>query len=63
MVVVNSKSVIIQKGTDYLKEKGFAESDYCMSLQGPTVILTVTGEEKMSDEVREKLVKIGLTIL
>ena len=42
-----NKRKIIDQAEALLKEYGFTQTDYVVSLQGPTVILTVSGKEKM----------------
>lgn len=37
--------------------------DYIFSLQGPTIILSMAGQEKMTPERREKVEKLGMVIL
>jgi hypothetical protein len=38
---------LIEKSEELLKESGFTTQDYTISLQGPTVIFTQTGKEKL----------------
>ena len=54
---------ILQKGIKYLKENGFDDKDYIVSLQGPTLVLSRSGEKKMEKGMRESLGKIGLKII
>lgn len=51
---------IINKAEALLKEKGFTQSDYIISLQGPTVILTKSGHVIMTPEIQEELKKTGI---
>jgi len=54
---------IINKAETLLKEKGFTQSDYTISLQGPTVILTRTGQIIMTPEIQKELDKTGIKSL
>ena len=54
---------ILQKGIKYLKENGFDDKDYIVSLRGPTLVLSRSGEKKMEKGMRESLGKIGLKII
>jgi hypothetical protein len=54
---------IINKAERVLKEKGFTQSDYTISLQGPTVILTRTGQIIMTPEIQKELDKTGIKSL
>jgi arginine/ornithine N-succinyltransferase beta subunit len=40
---------------DILKKEGFTYADYILSLQGPSVVLTQSGNIKMNQEIRSKL--------
>ena len=57
------KSQIINDGQTYLSEKGFGPFDYVVSLQGPTFIFSIQGNEKLSEEIRKNLENIGIIIL
>ena len=37
--------------------------DYILSLQGPTIILSMAGQEKMTPERREEVEELGMVIL
>ena len=41
----------IGKVKNILKKNNFNESDYVISLQGPTVIFTKTGQQKISNDL------------
>jgi hypothetical protein len=56
------KSEIINKVESLLKEKGFVQIDYVISLQGPTLILTITGQDKMTTELKESIEKLNTLI-
>lgn len=42
---------------------GLNDNDYVFSLQGPTVILTTSGEPKMTLELRRKLTKLKVSVI
>lgn len=42
---------------------GFNQDHYVMSLQGPTLILSMAGQEKITKAQREKLEQAGVAIL
>jgi hypothetical protein len=62
---MSSKRLIIEKAEKFLAESGFANTDYVMSLQGPTVIFTQTGLEKFNNDIilRADLMDLGIIIL
>lgn len=37
--------------------------DYILSRQGPTIILSMSGQEKMTQERREEVEELGMVIL
>lgn len=45
----------IKRVEDILEKEGFTYADYVLSLQGPSVVLTQSGNVKMNEEVRSKL--------
>jgi hypothetical protein len=57
------KSQIINDGQIYLSEKGFGPFDYVVSLQGPTFIFSIQGNDKLTEEIRKNLENIGIIIL
>ena len=57
-----NKSEIIQKVEKILADNGFTNNDYTISLQGPTVILTRTGHEKMTPVIVEAIKKTEISI-
>ena len=52
----------IQKAEKCLKEAGFTNTDYVISLQGPTVIFAQTGREKFGNDIilRADLMHLGI---
>jgi hypothetical protein len=57
------KKELIEKAETLLKSLGFNSNDYVISLQGPTVILSMSGQNKMKEKTREELEKIGVKII
>ena len=57
------KNLVIKQGQQYLTSMGFGPFDYVVSLQGPTFIFSIAGNEKLTDEIRERLENIGIIIL
>jgi len=59
------KRNVIQKAEKCLKEAGFTNTDYVISLQGPTVILSQTGREKFDSDIilRADLMHLAMRIL
>ena len=41
----------------------FDHTHYLMSLQGPTIILSMKGQEKIKEEQRQIIEKMGMVIL
>lgn len=58
-----NKRKIIDQAEALLKEYGFIQTDYVVSLQGPTLILSISGQEKMHGNLRNELLNIGMQIL
>jgi sugar/nucleoside kinase (ribokinase family) len=58
-----NKRKVIDRTEAFLKENGFTQADYIVSLQGPTVILSMSGAQKMNEEIREEVMKIGMQVL
>ncbi len=51
----------IGKVESILKREGFNNQDYCISLQGPSVIFTMGGWEKLNKDIKseiEELIKV-----
>ena len=59
------KRKTIQKAEKCLKEAGFINTDYVISLQGPTVIPSQTGREKFDSDIilRADLMHLAIKIL
>ena len=59
------KRKTIQEAEKCLKEAGFTNTDYVISLQGPTVIFSQTGREKFGNDIilRADLMHLGIKIL
>jgi len=45
-----------------LKKEGFNNNDYIISLQGPTVILSQSGNEKITEDIKNKIKELVLVI-
>jgi hypothetical protein len=58
-----NKHEIISKTRILLNSAGFDDNEYVISLQGPTVIMGEGMEEKLSQELKEKIIKIGMKFL
>ena len=58
-----NKFEIMKKAEDILKENGFTNMDYVISLQGPTLILAKSGVDKMTPELKEKIKATQIEIL
>lgn len=52
----------IQEIEAVLSDYGFTKQDYVISLQGPTVILTVSGQEKMEQTLPLKAELMGMRV-
>jgi len=57
------KRKIIDQTEALLKERGFIQADYIVSLQGPTLILSISGTQKMDEDLRNELFNIGMQVL
>ena len=53
----------IEKAEAFLKLYGFTQEDYVVSLQGPTIILSISGNQKMDGNLKNELLNIGMLIL
>ena len=49
------KIILIKKVESILKEEGFNNSDYIISLQGPAVIFSQTGNAKLNIDIKNKI--------
>jgi hypothetical protein len=59
-----NKHLIIGKVRTYLSSVGIEEGpDYLISLQGPTVIPTMVGSEKLTESISDEVKKLGALIL
>lgn len=58
-----NKHEIISKTRILLNSAGFDDMAYTISLQGPTVIMGEGMEEKLTDELREEILKTGMKFL
>jgi len=58
-----NKSKQIEKAKEFLELYGFTQEDYVVSLQGPTIILSISGNQKMNGNLKNELLNIGMLIL
>jgi hypothetical protein len=60
-----NKRKLIQKAEELLKEAGFIQSDYVVSLQGPTIIFAESGRDKLEKDLilKADLMHTGILIL
>jgi hypothetical protein len=60
-----TKEKIIKKAEAFLKESGFTNQDYVISLQGPSVIFAKTGQEKLSNDLilKADLMHLGIILV
>jgi len=59
-----NKHFVIGQVRTYLSTVGIEEgADYIISLQGPTVIPTEVGSEKLSESISDEVKKLGALIL
>jgi len=59
-----NKHLIIGQVRTFLSSVGIQEgADYLISLQGPTVIPTEVGSEKLTESISEEVKKLGALIL
>lgn len=60
-----NKKKLIEKAEVFLKESGFTNQDYVISLQGPSVIFTQTGQEKLSKDLilKADLMHLGIVLI
>ena len=58
-----NKKKLIEKAEAFLKLYGFTQEDYVVSLQGPTIILSISGNQKMDGNLKNELLNIGMLIL
>ena len=52
-----TKKQIIEKAEAILTLYGFTQQDYIVSLQGPTIILSISGTEKNARKPKERIIK------
>jgi hypothetical protein len=59
------KEELIEKAEAFLKEAGFTNQDYIISLQGPSVIFAQTGQEKLSNDLilKADLMHLGIILV
>ena len=58
-----AKTELIEKGKNILSDAGFAYMDYITSLQGPTFIMTIEGNKKLTPSIRKEFRELGIKIL
>ena len=60
-----NKKKLIEKAEVFLKESGFTNQDYVISLQGPSVIFAQTGQEKLSKDLilKADLMHLGIVLI
>jgi hypothetical protein len=60
-----NKKKLIDKAEAFLKEAGFTNYDYIISLQGPSVIFAQTGQEKLSKDLilKADLMHLGIILV
>lgn len=58
-----NKHEIISKTRILLNSAGFDDMEYTISLQGPTVIMGEDMEEKLTDELKQEILKTGMKFL
>jgi hypothetical protein len=58
-----SKHELMGQVEKILADWKFDHTHYLMSLQGPTLILSMKGQEKIKQEQREIIEKMGMVIL
>ena len=49
------KRILIDQVESILKKEGFNNDDYIISLQGPTVILSQSGNDKINEDIKNKI--------
>jgi hypothetical protein len=59
-----SKRLIIEQAEALLIKRGFKQSNWIVSLQGPTVIFTEEGLKKYEEDqsIKEELLDLGIRI-
>lgn len=60
-----NKKKQIEKAEAFLKDAGFTNQDYIISLQGPSVIFAKTGKEKLSKDLilKADLMHLGIILV
>ncbi len=59
------KQKLIEEVTGILKENGFNQSDYIISLQGPTLIPSQIGNKKLNNDLdlKIRIRELGIAII
>jgi hypothetical protein len=59
-----TKEKMIKKVVELLKEAGFTNQDYVISLQGPTLMLAKSGNDKILNDLilKADLIHLGIDI-
>lgn len=57
-----NKHQIISQANRFLESKGFKNKDYSVDAKGPDIILSPTGEKKMTEEIKNKLLDMRINI-
>lgn len=58
-----NKQKLISQVTSILEKNGFTQEDYIFSLQGPTLILAATGNDKLNNNLELKTKLTDLIII
>lgn len=58
-----NKRQLIEKAEAILRQFNFIQSDYVFSMQGPTLILSLEGTKKMTQEIRNKIEGLDVIVL
>lgn len=58
-----NKFQIISQANKFLDSKGFKDKDYSVSPQGPDIILTISGDKKMTEEIRTSLLDMRINVI
>jgi len=49
------KIILIDQVESILKKEGFNNNDYIISLRGPAVILSQSGNDKLTEDIKNKI--------
>ena len=60
--IMSNRELMVQV-EKILADWKFDSTHYLMSLQGPAILLSMKGQEKIKDEQREIIEKMGMVIL